>query len=263
MAYLGKLSDAEYCEVEGIRNSDLGYVKKSINHYLNRDIDSEKDSFRIGRAFHCFLLEPEVFEIEKVVLPDTFDRRSKERKEQYDGWVKAKRLIVWQSELDNFEKMKESLLAHPKIGNILTNSENEGVYTSEVGGVKKKVKVDIQNKGFIFDLKTCNDASPEAFATFITKYDTARQLTFYQDTIQENGVTCNGVGIIAIEKEAPFNCAVYTIDNATLDHGRSNYKSLVKKLSDYLKDKKEGKNPYTGYSQDVEVLTAKPWYFYE
>lgn len=261
--FLGNLTDKQYNEVEAVRNSDLGKIKKSINHYLSTDKAEEKESFRIGRAFHCFLLEPAIFELEAVIIPDSFDKRSNERKAQWQAWEDAKMLIVKQSELDNFKRMKESLLAHPKIRNILENSSNEGAYTATIEGVECKAKVDIFNKGFIFDLKTTEDASPEAMSKFITNWDTSRQLTFYEDIVKANGIAVNGVGIIAVEKKAPFNVGVYAIDNATLDHGRAGYKKILKKLADYNDSLNTDSPVYGGYSTEIEVLVAKPWYFYE
>lgn len=261
--FLGRLTDKEYNEIDALRNTELGALKKSINHYLSEDKKEMKDSFRIGRAFHAFILEPEIFEMEKIIIPNDFDRRSKERKDQYAEWEKAGRIILKQSEFDDFYKMKESLMTHPVIKNVIKRSSNEGVYTATIEGVECKAKIDIEADGFIFDLKTTTDASPEAMATFVTKWDTARQLTFYQDIYTANERKCRGVGVIAIEKTAPFNCSINTLDIATLDHGRQNYKSAVKRLADYRTKLASGETPYTGYSDDVGVLTAKPWYFYE
>lgn len=261
--YLGNLSDREYNEIEAVRNTDLGLIKKSINHYLNRDEKESNENFRIGRAFHCFILEPEVFQNEAIILPNEFDRRSKERAAQYDEWERAGRIILKQKELDNFKMMRDSLMSHPFIKNVLKKSSNEGVYTANIEGVDCKVKIDIEANGFIFDLKTTTDASQAGMEKFITNFDTARQLTFYEDVYKENGKNCKGVGIIAIEKTAPFNCSINTVDMATLDHGRASYKKQLQKLAEYNSAKKEGREYYTGYSAEIGVLTAKQWYFYD
>lgn len=256
--FLGNLSDAQYNLVEGVRNTELGYALKSINHYTNKERE-EKDAFRIGRAFHCFLLEPEIFAKESIVLPADFDKRSKDRKAQWEEWERANRIIVKADEFEDFKKMKESLMNHPVIKNVLEKSSNEGVYTAEMSGVKTKCKIDIENSGYIFDLKTTTDASPEALESFITKWDTARQLSFYGDIYKANGKELKGVGIIAIEKTAPFNCSINTIDISTIDHGRDRYNKALNKIADF----KAGRITYTGYSDTVGVLTAKQWYFHE
>src|SRR5690606_36494018 len=70
----------------------LDRFSRSPAHYLhyltNLDPEPEKSyALILGAAFHCLLLEPEVFEREYVLLPDFGDMRSSTKRAIRDKWI--------------------------------------------------------------------------------------------------------------------------------------------------------------------------------
>ena len=100
------ISNAEYRKKEGISSSDLKKMMKSMasfKYYKEHPEDSDSEALQFGRAYHKLMLEPEDFDKEFIVFPK-IDRRSKEGKEAYAGYLKkAEGKEILSSE--DFEKL--------------------------------------------------------------------------------------------------------------------------------------------------------------
>ena len=247
MAKLGKITEKEYNEIEAARNSELGNVERSWAHYKMGTKRTEAMTF--GSAFHMFVLEEPTF-WECFVVAPPYDGRTKEGKEikkQLDEIAASgTKEILRSDDFDTICKMKESLLRHPMAKNILHRSENEGAYTAEIDGVLCKAKLDLENRGEFFDLKTTEDASPEEFRRSIGKYKYHRQAAFYGDIAAANGVPFNSFNFVAIEKKEPYLVCVHTIGEASLMAGRNGprgYKKILKKYKFHT----ENPDAYDGY----------------
>lgn len=255
MAILGKITEKTYNEIPALRNSELGKLSKSFECYK---LGSERtDPMAFGTAFHMFILEEPTFWENYIVAPQ-YDGRTKEGKEikrQLDEQAQAGREVLRSDDFDTIQKMKQSLLRHPMAKNILARSSNEGAYTATINGVDCKAKLDLENKGFIFDLKTTEDATPAGFAHSVRKYRYDRQAAFYSDIAVANNVECLGFIFVAIEKKAPYSVAVYQIEQASIDYGRASYLKLI----DKLKHHQENPESFAGISGEITTI-ALPEY---
>jgi exodeoxyribonuclease VIII len=258
MAKLGKITEREYNEIPAVRNSELGNLEKSWIHYKK---GTERTAAMIfGSAFHMFVLEEPTFWECFVVCPK-LDRRTTAGKAawtQIQENAKGKDIID-QEDFDTIQKMRAALHTHPMAKNILHRSENEGAYTSTINGVEVKCKLDLENKGHFFDLKSCEDASPEGFKKSLVKYKYYRQAPFYGDIAESNGLEFKSFNFIAVEKKEPFMVAVYTVCEPTMDIGRKSYKKVLAKY----KFHSENPDAYQGYSDSFIPLTAPDWLFHQ
>lgn len=257
MAKLGKITEKEYNEIPALRNSELGNLEKSWAHYK---IGTERTEAMIfGTAFHMYILEEPTFWDNFIVAPK-YDGRTVEGKaikKQLDEQALAGKEILRSDDFDTIQKMKNALLSHPMAKNILHRSENEGAYTSEENGVKKKCKIDLENKGYVFDLKTCQDASFNGFRKSIGKFRYDRQAAWYSDVLIENGVEVKGFVFVAIEKEPPFSVGCWMIDDPTIDLGRASYKKLINKFSFHM----ENPEAFQGVNDEIRPISAPNWLF--
>jgi hypothetical protein len=261
MSILGKISDNQYNEMPELRNTDLGKIKKSWAHYLGNPAESDEqtDAMRFGSAFHAFTLEEDVFWATHAVAPEGMDRRTKEGKKLWEDLQNSGKTIIKHDEYMTIQKMRDALRNHPMAKNILTRSENEGAYTAELEGVQCKCKVDLSNKGYVFDLKTTMDASPEEFRRSIGKYNYERQAAFYTDILKANKVEVKGFVFVAVEKSFPFNVGVYMLEEDSAQLGRNDY---LKILSTY-KAHKADPTLHSGYSDKIMSIASPNWRFME
>jgi len=187
------------------------------------------------------------------------DRRTKEGKATYEALSTSGKTLISNNDWNTINSMKNALLAHPMALNILTRSENEGAYTGEIDGVQVKCKIDLQNKGYIFDLKSTDDASPEGFRRSIGKWNYERQAAFYTDIALQNNVEVKGFVFVAVEKKAPFNVGVYMLEKDSEELGRNDYKKALAKYKLHT----EKPETHTGYSPEILPIASPNWRFME
>lgn len=256
MAKLGKITEKEYNEIEAVRNSELGNIEKSWAHYK---MGTERTpAMTFGSAYHMYVLEEPTF-WECFVVAPPYDGRTKEGKEikrQLDEIAASgTKEILRSDDYDTICKMKEVLLRHPMAKNILHRSENEGAYTAVIDGVPCKAKIDLENRGEFFDLKSCEDASPVEFRKSIGKWKYHRQGAFYSDVAVQNGLVFNSFNFIAQEKKPPFLVCVHTLGVASLSVGRYDYKKQLKKFKFHT----ENPDAYDGYEPVFHPSEAPDW----
>lgn len=259
MAKLGSITEKEYNEIQAVRNSELGNIEKSWAHYK---MGNDRTAAMIfGTAFHMFILEEHTFWENFIVAPE-FDGRTVEGKKikaSLDAAAEGGRDILKAADFKAIEGMKAALLAHPMAKNILHRSENEGAYTAEIDGVLCKAKLDLENRGHFFDLKSTEDASPEGFKLSIGKYNYHRQGAFYGDIAAANELEFKSFNFVAVEKKAPHLVCVHTIGVASLDIGRKSYRKVLKKFKYHT----ENPDAYEGYEPIFHPIEAPDWKFFQ
>ena len=109
--------------------------------------------------------------------------------------------------------------------------------------------------GIIVDLKTTEDASPEAFAKSIARYGYHRQNSMYVDGVESStGDFVKGFVFVVTEKTPPYCTAVYQLDMQGVELGRDQYKRLLLDLADC-----KIKNAWPGYSNRIETISMPRW----
>ena len=136
-------------------------------------------------------------------------------------------------------------------------SKTEVMFTAFLGDTLVKCAIDgISDDGYIYDLKTCEDASPHGFLSAVRKYRYNLQAYFYRHAV-EAAYKCRVLGFrfIAVEKEPPFCTAIYELGpelmtNAAFDFERA--------LTAYKTCTASGEWP--GYQKEITTidLAAKP-----
>ena len=119
----------------------------------------------------------------------------------------------------------------------------------------------------IIDLKTCNDASPEAFARKVWDYGYHRQAAMYLRGATANGIDVKHFVIIAVETEPPYAVACYTLTERTpsalgrmgdsLSPAEYGNHQLLRLLDLYEHCQLTGK--WEGYPAEVQPLMLPGW----
>lgn len=252
----------EYHRHPSISKSQLDQFAKSPAHYLASLTTPRKetDAMRFGRIFHGMVLEPERV---KIAVAPQCDRRTKEGKAIWDIFCTANAgaEIVKAEEGEMLNGMAASIKAHPAASALLNAgpgiAEGSAFWRDVQSGELCRCRPDFyrQDLGIIVDLKTTDDASPEAFAKSIAKYGYHRQNSMYVDGVESStGDIVKGFVFVVTEKSAPYCTAVYSLDTQGVELGRDQYKKLLLDLADCKIAKK-----FPGYSDRIETLSLPAW----
>lgn len=264
---------------DAISSSGLRKVMKSPRHYLadmiglQADEDEEKDHFRFGRAAHLLILEPEKFKRLHVVEPKftglTQDgresTRSKDAGLKRDAWRKSldpEAVIIAQEEADDLTHMVNSLMDHSTASNLLKNGRPEvtGFFNDEETGIACKIRPDYlsydkDGRLYLTDLKTTRDASQGLFSNDVARHKYHAQLAHYVDGIKAiTGKAPEGVGIIAVEKKAPYTTAVYWFNEEDIEEGRRWNRFAMHTLYRCIKT-----NEWPGIQSEGQMLSLPHW----
>jgi len=260
MTILGNIPDSQYFSMKEISNSDLKLIERSYSHFLNKHDREETSSMNFGRALHALVLEESKFYEQFIIAPFEMDRRTTAGKATYKALMDSGREIVTAPEWVELNQLKQNILNHPIAKNILSGASMEGAITGEIEGVPMRAKIDIINKGFVIDLKTCQDASKNEFMRSIGKYSYYQQAAVYLELCKQNGLEATGFLFIAIERGAK-SCGVacYSLNQESIDIGLAKARRTLKKYKDYINNPQR----YVGYSDVIEVISAPNWSFYD
>jgi hypothetical protein len=260
-----KGTDEQYhADKSFVSASALKRLKVSPAHFIEPEEEEETDAMLFGSAYHCLVLEPDVFEKEYYVFDDHAiyevligeGFKSPRATKQYKEWMESEMRLIGDRKslsIDNFKKikaMRERLMHHPYVKMLLANGRNEVAYTGEIeteaGLIKVKFKPDHINdkKFFIVDLKTTVDASKEIFPLHAADLNYHLQASYYSDLMER--VTAKNrpysFFFIAQEKKSPFAFNIFEASPQFISQGRFEYEMLLQ-LYKYCTDN----NIWPGY----------------
>lgn len=253
-----KMPDREYHAIKDrCSASALKPLRKSPAHMQAAINNSEEsESMALGSLFHCMTLEPEELSA-RYVKAEKFDRRTSAGKiaaEKFAEQNKGK-IIVDPDDWGKADIMADSARRHNKAGKLLDAAAFvEGVVLFDIDGIPCKAKLDCFAHGFVIDLKSTKDASPESFQRDFVKYGYHIQGAFYRRAAKALGMDCRGFAIIATENSAPFCSAVYELSENALMLGDQIINRLLPVWQECQKT-----NEYPGYPEVITTLDPPAW----
>jgi hypothetical protein len=198
----------------------------------------DTDSFRLGRAVHCAVLEPARFLDEYIVQPDFGNMRTKAAREARDGWLvglpKGAEVISGE-EFEAATRAATAVHAHQHAMELLRGAKTERIvqWTHPGTGIKCKGRLDAVTDRVV-DLKTTRRPTVREILRDAANYDYHGQLAWYHDAAVRAGLIDGHVlpAMIAIhiQKGSSFvDIAVFSTGYApeTLDAGRTLYEDLI------------------------------------
>lgn len=259
--------------------SGMKQILRSPAHFAywcaNPDDDKESAALTFGRAFHCAVLEPDVFASSYVVLPGDAPQKptaamlnakkpspeSLQRQEWWREWGEANRgkCELKAADYDRAQRMADSVRAHPVAAGLLVGGEREVTFRwqDEQSGIACKARADLYLAGeYLMDLKSCRDASPEGFARAVASYLYDLQCQHYVNGIQSAGDAIRWFVFLAVESEAPYVCQPHILNAQAEERG---WKLRCRALARQAECLKSGK--WGGYSDALNEL-ALPTYAY-
>lgn len=252
-------------------------------HYLHYILTGEDedatpikdtDSQLIGRAFHCYVLEPEHFAARFKEMPDFGDMRSAQNRARRDQWMDYQQrgrpdlAFLKPQWMTMIKGMRESIMRHKIARMLLEQGRREVVFRwiDPETGLACKSKVDLwdEDLGFYLDLKSCLSAHPVEFGRTVAKYRYHVQHCMYATGAAANGVPINHFLLVPVEKIAPYFTAVYHIDAAAEEKGFEVLRRSLAKLRFCMEQYLKGadlEDAFPAYGNDIQRLTIPGWAF--
>lgn len=208
----------------------------------------ETDAMRIGTLVHLAILEPDEYFSRVVVMPEftgqTKDGResknSADAKARRQAWIDEmtaeNKIISTEEERAQVLSIQKCVNDHEDVRTLLSAgaAESSLFFAHEHTGVLNKIRPDFinQNYGALVDIKTTQDCSPSSFSRSIWQYRYDFQLAMYGYGLKQ----CLGdfpqvYAFIAIEKNAPYECAVYAADEQMIRTGLESYHRAMDRLA--------------------------------
>jgi len=233
-----------HADVLHVSHSALEVFRRSRRLYHGRFISGEIErpeptaAMQIGTLLHLALLEPERFRAAAIEAPKC-DRRTKAGRAAWAEFREqaAGKLVVTGEEMQLVGRMAGAVISNAIAREWLSaagKSEHSIIWQDNETGLLCKSRRDLVIANAILDLKTCRDASPEAFARSAATFGYFRQAAWYLDGEQATGGTATGFVFIAVSSEPPHEVACYTPNMEDVADARVQNRTELFKLADCI-----------------------------
>lgn len=250
-------------EPHTVSKSALDQMDRSPAHYrawLGGLQQETTPALAFGTAAHMALLEPELYSQRYAVEPDFGDCRYKQAKADRDAWraANAGRELLSDADFHRIRKMVAAIHEHPAASRLVADGRREVTlrWVDEVSGLRCKSRADIwvPSKRIAVDMKTTEDASPEAFSRSVTRWRYFVQDALYRMGFAACGEPITHFAILAVEKEPPYAVAVYTLDEEAVAKGYDAARRDIERIRECIE-----RDHWPAYSDGIEDLSLPPW----
>lgn len=229
--------------------SALKAFMKSPNHYLEYVKGREPSpAMQLGTAIHAHVLEPETYKERYTFLP-SIDRRTKDGKATYAAWLEehTSKTILSVDQWETVDKCGKVIDANSDARALLQGCEFEKRVEAELWGVPFVGIADAISDGYIVDLKTCRDASPDQFTRDAYNLGYHLQAAAYRLLTGRERFYW-----ICVETSEPYNVAVY-------QQSQGAYEATVPILKEWVERWKAWDGKEAGYFSGVKELYYPRW----
>ena len=238
------LSYEEYAEIPAHRSHDLTSVIKCPYTWKNKKALEQTPALLEGRVQHTVFLEHHKFDEEFVIQPQV-DRRTKAGKADYEDFLASvgNRTPITQDLYDLCMKRRE--LVKEYIPSETDKVELTLVF--EWHGEPFKARMDWYDGEYVWDLKTCRDASPRGFKQAINAFNYHMQAALYVDAARALDLPAKGFKFLAQEKQDPFPYVVYSMHPEALKYAQARNEQALALIQECVAN-----NDYKPYNLEGE-----------
>jgi exodeoxyribonuclease VIII len=243
---------AQYHAVDALSKSMMSKILKSPAHYraaLEEHQEPTK-SMQMGTAIHTAVLEPQLYSQVVAVVPPDIDGRTKEGK----AWKEAHKSHIHLTHAEDIDVqgVANSVRRHPfwDIIHLPHRIEASVFAQDEETGIALKARPDLWIEGHtLVDIKTTDDASPEAFLRTIASFGYHIQAAHYLEmTGADNFI------FVAVERKAPYAIGIYKLDAEWLQAGENLRCKAIATLHEC-----RALDSWPAYPTAVQTLSCPKW----
>ena len=252
-----RMSNAEYHATDAISSSDVKMVYgKSLAHWKAK-VYKSSTVFDVGTAVHSMVLEDG-----KGIVRGPETRRGKAWTEAYEEAQANDQTLLTTSDYDLARNIADSVLFHPagqRMAGPTTVNEASFFATDPETGLKIKCRPDSywDAKGVLYDIKTCQDASPRGVAKDVgpSGYNYAIQAAFYMHVMNCAGHKADQFVFVNVEKAAPYPVSTNILSPEYLAWGKQNMHETLRQIAEANQTQKWD----TGWSATTNVVVLPRW----
>lgn len=230
----------DYLKIPAASASKLGAVKRSGAFCQLQQLTHETtDAQQIGTAVHTAVLEPHLLHNQFHRLPEDINLRTNEGKAQKEAILDRGIVPLKADDYDAVTGMAGSVRTHPLIKPMLesaTGFEQTCVWQREAENGKPvlcKSRKDVTHPDWIADLKTTRDLF--RFEREFVTHGYYRQAAWYMDGDIACGNNPKAFFFFVVQKTAPFESAIFSVDMLAMDTGREEAGQLFDQLNKHMK----------------------------
>lgn len=237
------MSNEQYHSNEGYISSS--FIKSVSKHSIAKALKPIEPSQALffGDAMHTYFESREQFHKRFIVFKDseiiaeilerrpdisapTMTKEYKSYKNDFQCSLQEGQSVISEQDMETIQQMYNSAIRNEALRDMYESyypyqvQDEYSFFTEEedMFGLKYRVRPDRllvdddKNPVAIIDWKSCRDASIKAFRSDFYKYRYDLQAAFYCDVLD---ISIDNFYFVAIEKEYPYNTAVYSLDPET------------------------------------------------
>jgi exodeoxyribonuclease VIII len=223
----------EYDTIPAFRSHDLTTALRCPYTWKNKGPFEETPALIEGRVQHTVFMEHHNFDKEFIIEPK-IDKRTKAGKEEYALFMEevGNRRPISQALYDTCMERREVVSAYiPK-----PEDKVELTVCYIFHGQQFKSRFDWYDGQFVWDLKTCRDASPRGFISAVNNFNYHLQAALYVHAARSLGLPCEGFKFLAQEKAHPYPYAIYTMSDESLEYGLAKNEQALHKILESQKN---------------------------
>lgn len=263
---LGLFSDIkedDYHASQGISKHGLDLINQSPMHYKQYK-NAETNALIYGGAFHCMVLEPDLFHDKYIVNTDYKDFRTKAAKAWRDEKREQGQRVISLSDYDHMMRMHDAIREHPTASIMLDpdsgKAEQSAYWIDNDKNIWRhedptnrlcRCRPDFINEAhnLVVDLKTTQCAGASKFGRDIVNYRYDVQAAFYMDGLRQCGLRVVDFKFVAIEKTPPYGIGVYDIEVSDRQTARLKYQRDLLRYHDCMTT-----GEWPGYPTEIRTL---------
>ena len=259
------MTEQEYNKAPGIRRSLLWELRRSPAHLKWRmeNPPEATPALIFGQALHAAVLTPEDYDRQFAVMPNA-DRRTKAGREAWDAAaaVAQGRTQIAFDWAEQIAGMVQAVRGNQMAARLLDGPHETSYFwadtlTGEACKCRTDAETDIGDMHLIVDVKTCQDASTDAFMRDALHYGYDVQAAMYTDGVRTATDRESMFVFIAVEKAPPYAINILQADPGFLAYGQDRYRHLLGVYHDCrVRDSWPG---YTGHDNDINALELPAW----
>lgn len=251
-----------YAAIDAVNWSSLKHMRESALLYRYRLSVPQKgtEAMALGRAVHTLVFEPELFNADYAIWDG--GRRAGKDWEAYK-LAHADATILREEDAEMVTELAEAIRRHPLVQPYLDGGvfERPITWTDADTGLACKAKPDwlLAERRVLLDLKTCVSTEGRRFGAVAAKYGYHCQLAHYKAGVKAAlSWEPEHVLIVAAEREAPYDVAVFELDPEALYFGAEEVTELLRKVKACRET-----DVWPGRYQDHQALQLPAWMLME
>ena len=230
----------------------------------------ERETFVVGRALHCAVLEPERFARDFVRAPKFADGRSAEGKAQRAAFAADHpgATVLTEKQWADVTGMAASVRRQSRVAALLaapgTRTEVTVRWAEETAtddepdlpAIECKARVDVDCPAFVtlLDVKSTQNATADEFSRDIEKWGYHEQAALYLRAYRAIGEERDVFAFPVVEKSPPYLCAVYGLDEGDLLAGDLAVRMRLRRFARCI-----ATDTWPGLPAEIQTISRPAW----